>query len=68
MAKKMQCEKPIIARRVSEWAVALGVSERTLWERVRKGEIKATKISKKITLIEATEIENFLAKYRGDGK
>lgn len=63
-----KCTDKPVSRHVYQWAELLEVFERKLWQLIRLGEIKATRISPAITVIETEGIERWLKSKRDDPK
>jgi excisionase family DNA binding protein len=57
MQKERQIER--VAYSVAETAGAIGISQRTLWSRIKNGEIRVFKIGTRV-LIAADELQRFI--------
>ncbi|AMV32771.1 Helix-turn-helix domain protein [Pirellula sp. SH-Sr6A] len=67
IAKRMPAIDDRMALRLSEAAMALGISQRTLWGLVKAGEIKSFRASKNIHLIETDELRRWMAQKTEEG-
>jgi len=61
MAKKTEDKKfPFLSMRISQASDSTGLSERYIWEAIRKKELPVIKPSRRITLILVEDLERWL--------
>lgn len=64
--KELTIDNSIVFYRIPEAAKAVSISKSQMWTLIREGVISAYKISEKITLVKASELFEYIEKFKVD--
>lgn len=62
--EKTKVDSSILYYRIPEGAKAISISKTHLWQLIKMGEIPIYRISKKITLVKASELFDYIERFK----